>query len=100
MSTQTRALVIALLGPALAAIGLLWLALEALLDPYSGTFGFHHLMFSAPHLLVGAGIALSFVAIPLSLRVAVASPADVEIPIFDAGLEPEGEERQAQPAAN
>ena len=98
MSTHARALVIGLLGPSLAALGLLWLAVEALVDPRTGKFGFHHLMFNGPHLLVAAGTALSLMAIPLALRVAAARPEEVEIPVFDRDLAPEAEERRPQPA--
>lgn len=98
MSTQARALVIGLLGPSLAALGLLWLAVEALIDPRTGKFGLHYLMFNGPHLLVAAGTALSLLAIPLAVRVAVARPDEVEIPVFDRDLAPEAEERRPQPA--
>jgi hypothetical protein len=97
MSTQSRALVIGLLGPIVAASGLLWLAVESVADPRTGKFGFHHLMFNPPHLVIAAGVALSFLAVPLALRVARASEEEVEIPIFDRELQEE-EDLQAQPA--
>jgi hypothetical protein len=98
MSPQSRALVIGLLGPVLAAIGLAWLAVDSLVDPHEGNLGFHYLMFNAPLLVVAAGTALSFVAIPLAMQVAVATPEEVEIPLFDRDLEPEGDDLRAEPA--
>lgn len=86
-----------LLGPVVSATGLLWLAVDSLADPRTGKFGFHHLMFNAPHLVIAAGVALSFVAVPLALKVALATEEDVEIPLFDRDLEEE-EDLQAQPA--
>jgi hypothetical protein len=107
MSTQSRALVMGLLGPLVSATGLLWLAVDSVADPRTGRFGIHHLMFNAPHLVIAAGVALSFIAIPMALRVAVARPGEVEIPVFDRDLVSKGdpaerkaedEEFQAQPA--
>ena len=86
-----------LLGPVVSATGLFWLAFDTVVDPRTGKFGFHHLMFSGPHLVIAAGVALSFVAVPLALKVALASDEEVEIPIFDKDLEEE-EDFQAQPA--
>jgi hypothetical protein len=99
MSTRTRALVIGLMGPFLAAVGLLWLAVDSLVDPHRGALSPHYLMFSAPHLVIAAGTALSFMSIPLALLVAVAEPAEVEIPLYDRDLEPEGDDLQAEPAS-
>jgi hypothetical protein len=54
-------------------------------------------MFSAPHLVIAAGIALSFIAVPLALKIALASEEEVAIPVFDRDLEEE-EDFRAQPA--
>jgi hypothetical protein len=97
MSTQSRALAIGLLGPLLAAAGLVWLTVDSVVDPRTGKFGFHHLMFNPPHLVIAAGIALSFIAVPLALKIALASEEEVAIPVFDRDLEEE-EDFRAQPA--
>ena len=81
MSAQTRALLIGMFGPALQAVGLLWVLLNALVNQPHLTF--RYVIFEPAFLVIAVGILLSAVCIPLALQVAVASPEEVELELFE-----------------
>ena len=90
MSAQVRALLIGILGPSIGGIGLAWVFARSLIvDPGGSTF--RSFLFDAPHLLLAVGIVVSFVCLPVAVEVALASPEDAEIPIFEADEESEQE---------
>ena len=77
-----RALIIALLGPSIQALGMVWTALHLLLIHWSQPFGPRHLIYEPGVLLVIVGFALTVVCVPVAMEVARASEEDVEIPDY------------------
>ena len=95
MSTQTRALLIGLFGPAVQALGLLWVLLNAAID--SGReLTLRYIIFDPAHLVILAGILVSVVCIPVAIQVALAAPEEVELELF----EPEQAQRPSDVPAN
>jgi len=82
MSTQARATAIAMFGPFVQAIGLLWLLADALLDSGRG-LSLSYISFDPAHLVVFVGILLSVICLPVALEVAAAAPEDVELELFE-----------------
>ncbi|MPZ23118.1 MAG: hypothetical protein GEU28_06150 [Dehalococcoidia bacterium] len=85
MSKQARALVVGMIGPTLAAAGLIWGAVDALVDPREMTF--RRFVFDPAVLLVLVGVAVPVFCLPLVIRIMRASEDELLIPI----LEPERE---------
>jgi len=81
---RKRAILIGLLGPAISALGFAWVLLGSATDGSPDPATFRYFLFSAPHLVIGIGVAVSFVCIPLALDVGEASQEDLEIPVFEA----------------
>ncbi len=82
MSPQTRAFIIALAGPALSALGALWVLANVLID--SGReLTFRFVIFDPGHLIIAAGVMVSVVSIPVAFQVAVAAPEDLELDLFE-----------------
>ncbi len=82
MSPQTRAIIIALAGPALSLLGALWVLANVLID--SGReLTFRYVIFDPGHLVIAAGIMVSVVAIPVAFQVAAAAPEDLELELFE-----------------
>jgi hypothetical protein len=96
MSSDTRALLIGLMGPAICGLGLLWLLAEAALDPTPETADLRFFIFDSAHLVIAMGVMVSAICVPLALQVAKAEPEDVEIPIFDAEMEAEDPEPEPE----
>ena len=91
MSTQTRALVIAMLGPALSILGALWVLANVLVD--SGReLTFRYVIFDPGHLVIAAGVMISVVSIPVAFQVAAATPEELALDLFepDATQQPSG----------
>ena len=80
MSTQTRALIIAMLGPALSILGVLWVLANLLIDT-GRELTFRYVIFDPGHLVIVAGILVTIVSIPVAFQVAVAEPEDVELEV-------------------
>ena len=81
MSTQTRALLIAMLGPALSALGAVWVLANVLID--SGReLTFRYVIFDPGHLIIAAGIMVSVVSIPVAFQVAAAAPEELELDLY------------------
>lgn len=81
MSTQTRALLIAMLGPALSALGAVWVLANVLI--HSGhELTFRYVIFDPGHLVIAAGVMISVVSIPVAFQVAAAAPEELELVIF------------------
>ena len=82
MSTQTRALLIAMLGPALSALGAVWVLANVLID--SGReLTFRYVIFDPGHLVIAAGVMISVVSIPVAFQVAAAAPEELELDLFE-----------------
>ncbi len=82
MSTQTRALLIAMLGPALSILGALWVLANVLID--SGReLTFRYVIFDPGHLVIATGILISVVSIPVAFQVAEATPEELELDLFE-----------------
>lgn len=95
MSPHIRAFIIALAGPALSFLGVIWVLANVLID--SGReLTFRYVIFDPGHLVIVAGVIVSVVAIPVAFQVAAAAPADLELDLF----EPDPEEQPSgAPAA-
>ncbi len=78
MSTQARALLIALLGPALSVLGVVWVLVNVLIDT-GRELTFRYVIFDPGHLTIAAGIMVSIVSIPVAFEVAAAAAEDVEL---------------------
>ncbi len=78
MSTQTRALLIAMLGPALSILGALCVLANVLIDT-GRELTIRYVVFDPGHLVIAAGIMVTIVSIPVAFQVAVAEPEDIEL---------------------
>ncbi len=78
MSTQTRALLIAMLGPALSILGVLWVLANVLIDT-GRELTIRYVVFDPGHLVIVAGIMVTIVSIPVAFQVAAAAPEDLEL---------------------
>ena len=81
MSTQARALLIALLGPATTVLGVVWVLVNVLIDT-GRELTFRYVIFDPGHLTIAAGIMVSIVSIPVAFAVAAAEAEDVELDLF------------------
>ncbi|MCH7998889.1 MAG: hypothetical protein IIA91_05370 [Chloroflexi bacterium] len=82
MSNNMRALIIGLAGPALSALGTLWVLANVLID--SGReLTFRYVIFDPGHLVIAAGVMISVVSIPVAFQVAAATPEDLELDLFE-----------------
>ena len=91
MSNNIRALIIGLAGPALSALGTLWVLANVLID--SGReLTFRYVIFDPGHLVIAAGIVISVVSIPVAFQVAAAAPEELELDLFkpDPAEQPSG----------
>lgn len=95
MSTETRALIIAMLGPALSILGALWVLANVLIDT-GRELTFRYVIFDPGHLVIVAGILVTIVSIPVAFQVAVAEPEDVELEL----PEPEPAKRRSEAPAD
>ena len=71
------------MGPAIQALGLLWIAAHLFISHWSGTFSTRHLVYQPGVLLIVIGFLVTVVCVPVALDVARASQEDVEIPIYE-----------------
>ena len=84
MSLQRRALLIALAGPALQALGLVWGAVHLLVAHWSTALTTRHLIYDPAIFLIVVGFLASLICLPVALEVARASESEVEIPVYEA----------------
>ncbi len=89
LSANGRALLIGMLGPAIQAMGAAWDLLEhgVLAREEIADLTLRHIILGPAHLVIFAGFLISIVCIPLAMQVAVAEPAELDMPLF----EPDGE---------
>ncbi len=83
MSTQARALLIALLGPALSILGVVWVLANVLIDT-GRELTFRYVIFDPGHLTILSGILVTIVSIPVAFEVAAAAAEDVELDLFES----------------
>jgi hypothetical protein len=81
LSIRVRALSIGLLGPAAQVIGVLWVVGREIVDP-SWALSLQSMAFDAGFLMILVGLLTSLVCLPVAIEVALATPEEVEIPIF------------------
>ena len=91
MSPHTRAFIIALIGPALSAFGVVWVLANVLIDT-GRELTFRYIIFDPGHLVIAAGVIVSVVSIPVAFQVAAAAPEDVKLELFqpDPAEQPSG----------
>ncbi len=79
MPPQTRALLIAMLGPVLQALGVAWDLLDhGVFSHGAEHFTLGHILTGPAHLMMATGFAVAVVCIPLALRVAISPPEAFE----------------------
>jgi hypothetical protein len=88
MGPPTRALVIAFLGPAVAAVGLIYLVADSLAGS-AGDTGFRDILFGPGYLTIAVGLVVSFICIPLSFQVLQASEGELQVRIFEKASQAE-----------
>ncbi len=98
MSVQRRALLIALAGPALQALGLVWGAVHLLVAHWNTSLTARHLMYDPAIFLIVVGFLASLICLPLALEVARASESEVEIPVDEAHPSQEPQRDTTTPA--
>ncbi len=83
MSPGIRALIIAMIGPALQAAGVAWDLLDHGVFARGGLehITLEHIVAGPAHLLMATGFMVAVFCIPVSLRVAVARPEEIELPL-------------------
>ncbi len=91
MSTQTRALLIGLLGPALQTLGLLWIVIDVAIDSGKELTS-RYVVFDPGHLVIAVGILVSAVCIPVAFQTAAAASVDVELETFKVEIVQESSE--------
>ena len=67
----------------------------AALDPTPDSATLRHYVFDSAHLVIAIGITLSVLCAPIAISVALASPEEVAMPDFAAGMV---EDEEAGPA--
>jgi len=84
MSSSTRAVLIGLFGPALQTAGVAWDLLEhaVLAKGEVADLTLRHILLGPTHLVIVVGLLISVVCIPIAVRVALAKPEELEIPLF------------------
>ena len=86
MSSSARATAIGMLGPAISLVGLIWIVLDALLDPTPEAANFRYFLFDSPHMMIAVGTIVSALCVPIAIQVARARPEELELPDFEAEL--------------
>jgi hypothetical protein len=86
MTSRARAIGIGLLGPAISLIGLIWIVLDALLDPTPEAANFRYFLFDSPHMMIAVGTVVTIVCLPIAIQVAQATPEELAPPDFEAEL--------------
>ena len=86
MSSRARATAIGILGPAISLVGLIWIVLDALLDPTPEATNFRYFLFNSPHMMIAVGTVVSALCVPIAIQVARAQPEELELPDFEAEL--------------
>jgi hypothetical protein len=84
MTVEKRALLIAVIGPAIQAIGIAWEALHIALYHLHEPLTARHIIFEPGVLVILVGFAVTVVCLPVALEVTRAQPDDVEIPVLGA----------------
>ena len=90
MSAQARATAIAMLGPLVQGTGFLWMLADALLSP-GRDLTLRYILFDPGPLMLGVGLALTVICLPIALQVAAAEPEELELTLPEpppAGEEP------------
>jgi len=90
MSSRTRALIIALAGPAIQGVGLAWEAVHLLTGHTGSNLSPRHLMFEPALLVIVVGFLVSLVCIPAAIEVSHATPEELELPQLGADETEEG----------
>src|SRR5687767_15058183 len=95
MAVGKRALLIAMTGPALQAVGIAWVTLHIFLLHLHDPLMPRHIIFEPGFLVILVGFAVTVICAPLALEVAQARPEEVAIPVLgseadaETGLKPE-----------
>ena len=97
MSPKTRALIIAMAGPAIQGVGLAWETVHLLTGHNAASLSARHLMFEPAVLVLVVGFLVSLVCVPAALEVSHASPEELELPRLGAE-EPEEQRRHRRTA--
>ena len=82
MAVQKRARVIALIGPVIQAVGILWESVHIVLHHWNTPLAARHVLFEPGVLVVLVGFFITLVCLPVALEVARATEAELAIPVY------------------
>ncbi len=82
MSTQKRALIIGMAGPAIEALGVVWETSHILISHLHGALSPRHMLFEPGFLVIFVGFLVSLVCIPVAIEVASARVEELSIPVL------------------
>ncbi len=95
MSTRTRAILIAMAGPAIQAVGFVWEVAHVLIAHFNEALTPRHILLEPPLLTIFVGTLVTAIAVPVSFDVLRATEDEVRIPAF-APEEQEVTERRSR----
>lgn len=87
MSTYQRAVIIGLLGPTIQVIGVIWQVSHMLMSHLHAPMDPRHLVLEGGVLIIGVGLLVTLICVPVAIEVARASEADVQLETFEADAE-------------
>jgi hypothetical protein len=82
MPVRKRALILAMIGPLVQAVGILWEAVHIALHHWSAPLTARHILFEPAVLLTIVGLLIALVCVPVALAVAQATEEEVQIPVY------------------
>jgi hypothetical protein len=95
MSASVRAALIAMLGPAVSTLGIVWVLASVVADT-GRELTLRYVLFDPGHLIIAVGVAISIICLPVAFQVAAAEESELELP--QPELRPEAARRPAEAA--
>lgn len=93
MSASVRAALIGMLGPAVSALGLVWVLVSVVVDT-GRELTLRHVMFDPGHLVIAVGIGISAICLPVAFQVAAAEESELALTLPEP-REPSAGQREA-----
>ena len=82
MTAVRRALFVAIVGPFLEGVGLVWGLIHLLAAHHGDSMTVRHLLLEPPALVLLVGFVVSLVTIPVAVELASATTEETAIPVF------------------
>lgn len=80
---KTRALLIAMCGPAIQIAGIAWEALNIAAYHLHSPLSARHIIFDPAFLMIFVGLLVTLFCVPVALEVVTATESDISLPVFD-----------------